>query len=108
MVLGAIAFADMLCEGAAADWAAVYLRGSLDAVPLVAGLAYTGYALAMVTVRLSGNRLLTRFAGNHLLPVLAGVATVGFASCLAIDRRRACWWGSPSWAAGWDVWCPPS
>jgi hypothetical protein len=28
LVLGAIAFASMLCEGASADWAAVYLRGS--------------------------------------------------------------------------------
>ena len=28
LVLGAIAFASMLCEGASADWASVYLRGS--------------------------------------------------------------------------------
>ena len=62
LVLGGIAFADMLCEGAAADWAAVYLRNSLHAVPLVAGLAYAAYALAMLTVRLSGNRIFTRFA----------------------------------------------
>jgi MFS family permease len=41
IVLGGIAFADMLCEGAAADWAAVYFRNSLHTVPLVAGLAYT-------------------------------------------------------------------
>ncbi len=89
VVLGAIAFADMLCEGAAADWAAVYLHGSLDAVPLIAGLAYTGYALAMVTVRLLGNRLLTRFAGSRLLPVLAGVATLGFASGLVVDTTAS-------------------
>ena len=42
IVLGGIAFADMLCEGAAADWAAVYLRDSLHTVPLVAGLALRG------------------------------------------------------------------
>jgi MFS family permease len=86
VVLGAIAFADMLCEGAAADWGAVYLHGSLHTVPIVAGLAYTGYALAMVTVRLSGNRLLTRFAARRLVPVLAGVATVGFTLGLLVDR----------------------
>jgi hypothetical protein len=61
IALGLIVFADMLCEGAAADWGAVYLRNSLDAVPLVAGLAYAAYALAMLAVRLSGNRLFTRF-----------------------------------------------
>jgi MFS family permease len=86
IVLGAIACADMLCEGAAADWAAVYLHNSLHAVPLVAGLAYAAYALAMLAVRLSGNRLFTRFAPHRLLPLLAAVASLGFASCLVIAR----------------------
>ena len=31
VLLGAIAFASMLCEGATADWAAVYLAGPLHA-----------------------------------------------------------------------------
>jgi MFS family permease len=86
VVLGAIAFADMLCEGAAADWAAVYLHGSLHAVPLVAGLGFAAYALAMVAVRLAGNRLFTNFAAHRLLPALAGVATIGFAAGLVVDR----------------------
>jgi MFS family permease len=86
LVLGCIAFADMLCEGAAADWAAVYLRNSLHAVPLVAGLAYAAYALAMLSVRLSGNRLFTRFAAHRLLPLLATLATLGFAAGLVIAR----------------------
>jgi MFS family permease len=86
IILGSIAFADMLCEGAAADWAAVYLRNSLHVIPLVAGLAYAGYALAMLAVRLCGNRLFTRFTAQRLLPLLATVATLGFAAGLAIDR----------------------
>ncbi len=31
LILCVIALADMLCEGAAADWSAVYLRSSLRA-----------------------------------------------------------------------------
>ncbi len=85
LVLGGIAFADMLCEGAAADWAAVYLHDSLGVVPLVAGLAFAAYALAMVAVRLAGNRLYTRFAVHRLLPLLATVATIGFATGLLLD-----------------------
>ncbi len=84
IVLGAIAFADMLCEGAAADWAAVYLHSSLHAVPLVAGLAYAGYALAMLAVRLSGNRLFTRFPAHHVLPLLAAIASLGFVAGLVL------------------------
>jgi MFS family permease len=86
LVLGGIAFADMLCEGAAADWGAVYLRNSLHAVPLVAGMAYAAYALAMLTVRLCGNRIFTRFAANRVLPLFAAMAALGFAAGLVIAR----------------------
>jgi MFS family permease len=86
IVLGGIAFADMLCEGAAADWAAVYFRNSLHTVAFVAGLAYTVYALAMATVRLSGNHLVTRYTAHRLLPLLAACASVGFTVGLVIGH----------------------
>ena len=86
IVLGGIAFADMLCEGAAADWAAVYLHNSMHTVPLVAGMGFAIYAFAMLAVRLSGNRLFTRFAAHRLLPLLAVIATLGFAGGLVIAR----------------------
>ena len=86
IVLGGIAFAGMLCEGAAADWAAVYLRNSLHAAPAVAGLAYASYALAMVIIRLSGNRLFTGFAAHRLLSLLATIGSLGFAAGLVIAR----------------------
>jgi hypothetical protein len=89
ILLGAIAFAGMLCEGASADWASVYLSGPLHATGVVPGLGYAAFALAMVTVRLSGNRLLRRFRPARLLPVLAAVATAGFAAGLAIGRPAA-------------------
>jgi fucose permease len=86
IVLGGIAFADMLCEGAAADWAAVYLRNSVHTAPVVAGMGFAIYALAMLVVRLSGNRLFTRFSAHRLLPLLAVMATLGFAGGLVIAR----------------------
>jgi MFS family permease len=89
LVLGAIAFASMLCEGASADWGSVYLRGPLGASAAVAGLAYTAFSLTMVIVRLSGNRLLTRFRAYRLLPVLAAIAAAGFAAGLLIGGIAA-------------------
>src|ERR1700722_6177533 len=89
VLLGAIAFAAMLCEGATADWAAVYLSGPLHTTGLVPGLGYAAFALAMVTVRLSGNRLLTRFRPDRLLPALAVVATAGFTAALLIAEPPA-------------------
>jgi MFS family permease len=89
LMLGAIAFASMLCEGAIADWGAVYLSGPLHASGVIPGLGYTAFSLAMVTVRLSGNRLLTRFRTDRLLPALAAVATLGFAAALVIASPPA-------------------
>jgi len=89
VMLGAIAFASMLCEGAIADWGAVYLSGPLHARGVVPGLGYAAFSLAMVTVRLSGNRLLTRFRPDRLLPALAALATLGFAAALVIASPPA-------------------
>jgi MFS family permease len=82
LTLGAIAFASMLCEGASADWASVYLRGSLHVSPGEAGLGYTTFALSLVLVRLCGNWLLTAFPPGRLLSALAIVATAGFTAGL--------------------------
>ena len=49
VVLAAIAFADMFCEGAVADWTAVYLHGTLHTSAVVAGLGYAAYLLIMMT-----------------------------------------------------------
>jgi fucose permease len=89
VLLGVIAFAAMLCEGATADWSAVYLSGPLHAHGAVPGLGYAAFSLAMVTVRLSGNRLLTRFRPDRVLPALALIATLGFAAALLIARPAA-------------------
>lgn len=88
LLLGAIAFASMLCEGASADWASVYLRGPVHVGAAVAGLGYTAYSLTMVIARLSGNRLLARFRVQSVLPALAAVAVAGFTVGLA-DRTVA-------------------
>jgi MFS family permease len=89
VLLGAIAFACMLCEGAAASWASVYLAGPLHASGVEPGLGYATFALAMVAIRLSGNRLLTRYRSDRLLPALAALATVGFPVALLIGRPAA-------------------
>lgn len=47
-------------------WSAVYLSGPLHASGVVPSLGYA-FSLAMVIVRLSGNRLLTRFRPSRLL-----------------------------------------
>jgi MFS family permease len=85
VALGSVAFAAMLCEGAAADWAAVYLRDSLHATPAIAGLGFAAFSSTMVLIRLTGNALLTRYGARRLLPTLATITTLGFAAGLATN-----------------------
>jgi hypothetical protein len=100
LTLGVIAFVGMLCEGAAADWSAVYLRGPLHASAAMAGLGFTFFSLAMVSVRLSGNRLLTVMPANRLLAVLATVATAGLSAGLLLAQPIAALAGFASLGVG--------
>lgn len=82
VLLGAIAFASMLGEGAAADWSAVYLRDSLGSTALVASLGYAVFVLAMVVVRLRADWLFARYRMVRVLTVLAGTGAAAFAAGL--------------------------
>lgn len=86
LILGGIAFAGMLCEGAVADWSAVYLHESLGASGGVAGLGYAAYSLTMVTLRLSGNLLFQQRSPRVVLPTLAAIATIGFLPGLLVGN----------------------
>ena len=81
-VLGGVSFASMLCEGAAADWSANYLRSELGATAGLAGLGYAGYTAMMVVMRLSGTSLQARFPARRLLPLLAAMPVVGMSLAL--------------------------
>ncbi len=89
LLLALAAFASMLCEGAAADWSAVYLRTGTHASAAVAGLGYTVFALALVLVRLGGNRLLAAVPARRLVPALAFFAAVGFGTGLLVGGSLA-------------------
>ncbi len=84
VVLCAVVLADSLCEGAAADWSAVYLRSSLQASGGVPGLGYTFFALAMVGTRFAGRRLFSKWKRIEVLVVLAAASTVGFSAGLIV------------------------
>ncbi|HTT59264.1 MAG TPA: MFS transporter [Acidimicrobiales bacterium] len=84
--LGIIVFLDSLCEGAVADWTAVYLRDSLHTTSVIAGLGFTAFLLTMMITRFAGNHVTTRFGAHRVVPVFALVATAGSALGLWIDH----------------------
>jgi predicted MFS family arabinose efflux permease len=86
IALAFISFASLLSEGAASDWSAVYLHTSLGATPALATLAYAGFQAAMVTGRLTGDRLTMRLGPVRLVRVVAVLGALGLGTGLAVGN----------------------
>lgn len=82
-ILAAVAFVSFLCEGAATDWSANYLRNVVGVGPGVAALSYAAYTSTMVVTRLGALRLHSRVSARRLLPALALIAAAGIGVTLA-------------------------
>ena len=82
LVLAAIMFGGLLCEGAAGDWAAVYLRDSLDVPAERAGLGYAVFAVTMFLGRVMGDGWVARFGPARVVSVLAAIGGLGFGGAL--------------------------
>ena len=86
MGLGLIVFCGLLCEGAAADWTAVYLRDALSVAGGLAGLGYTAFTCAMFIGRLTGDRLISRFGPRNAVRAGATLAGLGLGLGLILNR----------------------
>lgn len=100
-MLGLVAFAGHLSEGAAIDWAALHARLVLDTDPAAAPLAYTIFSVAMTTVRLMGDPLRARLGSVRTIQLAGVLATCGYVLVLVAPLtgaalRVACAWSG--WA----------
>ncbi|MEV5449499.1 MFS transporter [Streptomyces sp. NPDC052535] len=93
-LLGALAAASLLGEGAAADWAAVHVH-SLHAGTAVAASAFALYSTGMAIGRLTGDRLTTRFGAPPVVRAGAVLAAAGLTTGVLADSVPA---ALASWA----------
>ena len=91
VLLGLIAFGVLFCEGAIADWSAVYLRESLHSSPAIAATGFAVFSLLMAAGRLTGDALALRVGpalvvrgGGALVALGIGVAIVSDVPLIAI------------------------
>jgi len=89
LLLGVLAFACLVGEGAAADWSSVYLRDDLGSSAGFAAAAYASFAIAMTGGRLVGDRLAALLGPTRLVRASAALAAVGLAAALAIGHPIA-------------------
>ncbi|MGC4916501.1 MFS transporter [Streptomyces albogriseolus] len=77
-LLGALAAACLLCEGAAVDWSAVHIK-DLGGSETLAAAAFAVYSAAMAVGRLCGDRMLARYGHVTVVRIGAGLGAVGLA-----------------------------
>lgn len=97
LLLGIVAFAGLLAEGAAADWTAVFLKQELGATPLLAGWGYGVFALAMFAGRLVSDMIVGRFGRGAAIAMCAAVGAVGMSAGMLVSRV---WAGQATFIVG--------
>jgi fucose permease len=105
-ILGVLAFCCLLCEGAAADWSAVYLDRDLAASAATAGLAYAAFSVTMVAGRLAGDALTVRYGPAALVRRGALVAAAGMGAALIASDSIAALVGFACLGAGLSIIIP--
>lgn len=78
LLLGLVAFASFVCEGAAMDWSALYANTVLGADLAGASIAFTTFAVAMTATRFIGDRIRGRFGSAWTVQQAAATAVAGF------------------------------
>ena len=100
LALGLVAFCCLLAEGSIADWSAVYMRGALEAGPVLSSAAFAAFSLTMAVGRLTGDRLTERFGPVVSTRTGGAVAALGLATGLATDAPIAAVFGFACVGAG--------
>ncbi|GAA3128641.1 MFS transporter [Streptosporangium carneum] len=86
VLIGVVAFAGLVGEGAAVDWTAVYLFEDLGAPQGVAALGFAVFSLAMTAGRFAGDHLVRRLGPVRLVRCSGLLATAGLATALLVGR----------------------
>ena len=75
--VGIVAFCASLGEGGMADWSAIFLVLTTGATEAQAALGYTVFSIAMVVMRLLGDRIIFKLGPALSVRLAGAIATVG-------------------------------
>lgn len=89
LVLGAIAFLALACEGGMYDWAAVYMRDVALSPAALVSYSYAAFSTGMAVGRLTGDRIRGRIGGVRTLAWSAATGAVGIAFAAAVPLPLA-------------------
>jgi len=85
LLVGLVAFAVSMGEGAITDWSALFLRGAVGATEAQAALGYAAFSATMVLMRLSGGWVVDRLGPVATTRASGGIAFAGLVVALTTD-----------------------
>ena len=90
LLLGVLALAAMVSEGAVGDWSALFLRMERHVREGFAGYGYTAFAIAMLVGRFSGDRMTRYVSEGRALRAGGAIAALGYIAVLSSHNLAAC------------------
>lgn len=88
-LIGALCFVAFLLEGSILDWSGVFIRFVIGANAAQAGLGFAALSVAMTLGRLTGDRVVRRFAPVPVLRAGAALVASGFLLAAAVPLLSA-------------------
>lgn len=77
LLLAFMCFCVILCEGAIADWSAIYLKNNLNSTAMIAGFGYAGFSLTMALGRFSGDSIRAHWGTKRIIQIGGVIAATG-------------------------------
>jgi fucose permease len=106
LALGVLGVCGLVGEGAAGDWAAVYLKDNLGTSAGFAALGFAAFSVTMTMGRGVGDRLIRRFGVVPVIRVCGLIATAGLALALATPVPAVAIAGFSAFGAGLSIVVP--
>jgi len=106
LALGLLGICALVCEGAAGDWSAVYLRDNLGTSAGFAAVGFAAFSGTMTLGRGLGDRLIRRYGVVQVIRVCGVTATVGIAAALATPSPAVTVVGFAAFGAGLSIVVP--
>jgi fucose permease len=106
LALGVLGICALVCEGAAGDWSAVYLRDNLGTSAGFAAVGFAAFSGMMTLGRGTGDRLIHRFGVVPVVRACGVTATAGIAAALATPVPAVTVVGFAAFGAGLSIVVP--
>ena len=106
LALGLLGICALVCEGAAGDWSAVYLKDNLGTSAGFAAVGFAAFSGMMTLGRGLGDRLIHRYGVVQVIRVCGVTATAGIAAALATPVPAVAVVGFAAFGAGLSIVVP--